>query len=48
MRDAWILHQRDQAVDFGLLRDELGEDAAEAERILQSSGRIQSSPAVAE
>ena len=32
------LHQRDEPVDLGLLRDELGEDAAEAERVLAEGG----------
>ena len=32
------LHQRDQAVDLGLVGDELGQDAAEAERVVAELG----------
>src|SRR5256884_2708496 len=32
------LHQRDQAVDLGLFWDELGEDAAQTQRLLAQRG----------
>ena len=43
------LHEGDQAVDFGFVGDEFGEDAAEAEGVFAEGGaHARSSPAVAE